>query len=151
MSFTFTCWGHEHITAQHKNTLEFTKDDFVTRTGDCIVGCKADFNYRELKDFIEEKIRQYQNNKKNSIDKNIKNKSSGIEIKIIIEVDGIKEKITGFLNPDFDDDREIVVRKSDFLSKRTLVYGSDKGAGDLDYGLKSDCSFLSTKIDITFK
>ena len=40
----FSILGHENILATHKNTLEFTKDDFVTKTGDCIVGISSDFN-----------------------------------------------------------------------------------------------------------
>ena len=34
--------GHEHVTAEHPSTIEFTTDDWLTPAGDCIVGVDAD-------------------------------------------------------------------------------------------------------------
>ena len=47
----------------------------------------------------------------------------------------IKEEINGFLNTDFNDNREIVIRKNDFASDRTLVVGADKAASELNRNL----------------
>ena len=33
----FNIFGHPNILCNHKNTLEFTKQDFVTKKGDCIL------------------------------------------------------------------------------------------------------------------
>lgn len=108
MSYKFKAYGHENITSLHKNTFEFTKDDFVTKTGDCITGIKADFSLKDIKEFIK----SLRNNK----------------IKIIIQVDNLKEEINAEINPNFSSDHEIVVRKTDFISKRTLAIKADKAA-----------------------
>ena len=55
-------------------------------------------------------------------------------MKIIIIIKEKKWEVNAELNPDFDDDKEIVIRKSDFISKRTLGVNADKGAVDLGFG-----------------
>ena len=47
----FRAWGHPNIKATHKTTLEFTKENYVSPEGDCIIGINADFNTDELKQF----------------------------------------------------------------------------------------------------
>ncbi len=44
MEYSFTAWGHENITANHKRTLEFTKDNELSLEGDCILGVSANFS-----------------------------------------------------------------------------------------------------------
>ena len=53
MKYSFTCYGHENITCKHKTTLEFTKDKDLSLKGDCIVGVKADFSLKGVKEFIK--------------------------------------------------------------------------------------------------
>jgi len=115
--------------ATHRNTLEFTKDKNLTLKGDCIVGINADFDIVELKNFI-------------------KNCSSK-KITITIEADGkVKEKITAEINPNFDDWHEIVIRKTDFISKRTFAVKADKAAIDIDRKLADFLRKESNKITV---
>ena len=107
--YSFTAYGHKNITAKHKTTLEFTKDKELTERGDCIIGVNSDFSL-------------------NSIRKFIKNKQ---KIRIRIKVNELCEEITAEINKDFNDDKEIVVRRSEFNSKRTLGIKSDKACIDL--------------------
>ncbi len=100
--------GHVNVLATHHSTLEFTKDTELTKRGDCILGVGADFSYEELL-----KLK----------DKN--------EITITISVDNIKEIIKARLNKEFSDKHEIVIRKTGFLSDRTLGIKADKAAIDL--------------------
>ena len=120
MKYSFNCYGHENITSKHKTTLEFTKDKDLSLQGDCIVGVKADFSLKELKEFVKYKVKT-----NDAIEK--------IPIKIIMKIDGYEEEINGILNPDFNDAREIVIRKSEFVSSRTLVYGANKVACDISF------------------
>ena len=117
MGYSFTCNGHQNITSKHKTTLEFTKDKYLTLKGDCIVGIKADFSLLQLKKFIK----SLKNNKK---------------IIIIIEIlnndNKIIEKINAEVNPDFNSEKDIVIRKSDFIDNRTLAIKADKAACDLN-------------------
>ena len=118
MIYKFNAYGHPNIQAAHKTTLEFTKDENVSLKGDCIVGIKADFELKELENFMK----KCKNNK------------------ILITISNnkeIKEKILAEINPNFDDDKEFVIRKTNFISKRTFAINSNKVAFDLNRSLIS--------------
>jgi|TARA_B100001964_G_C14252614_1_gene610673 hypothetical protein len=136
MKYSFSCYGHENIIAKHKTTLEFTKDSELSLKGDCIVGVKADFSLLELKKFI----------------KSLKNNNK--KITIIIETiensdnENIVEKINAEINPDFNSDKEIVIRKSDFISERTFAINADKAAFELNKDLVEFLKVKYNKIKI---
>ena len=138
MEYSFNCYGHENITARHKTTLEFTKDRDLSLKGDCIIGVKADFSLLQLKNFIK------------SIDNN--------KITIIIETmnninknnNKIIEKINAEINPGFNSDKDIVIRKSDFRDERTLAVKADKAAFELSRELIKNIIGNKQKISILF-
>jgi len=66
------------------------------------------------------------------------------KIKIIIE-DG---EIIADVNPNFKDKREIVIRKSDFKSKRTLGINANKAAINLSRKLVEKLQNPKTKIKV---
>lgn len=103
----FNIFGHKNTLSTHKNTVEFTKDIDLTKNGDCILGVNSDF-------VIDKGILKFK------------------KIKIIIICDNIKDTIICDVNPDFNNKHEIVIRKSGFLSDRTLGIYSDKAAIDID-------------------
>ena len=113
MRYQFHAYGHLNILATHKTTLEFTKDSELSLKGDCIVGVKADFDLDEIKKIID------------------KSKNKKIEILIKTDDKKIQEGIEAELNPNFDDNNEIVIRKTDFASQRTLAVRSNKAAFEL--------------------
>ena len=102
----FYAWGDQGIRATHKTTLEFTKDDFVTPSGDCIVGIAADFDSEELRRFVKKHRR----------------------VRITLRTGALKEVINAVSNPDFSDDRELVVRMGEHKSPRTFAVRADKSA-----------------------
>ena len=112
MAYSFTCYGHENITAKHKTTLEFTKSNELSLKGNCIIGVKADFSIKEIKRFIE----SLGNNKK---------------IIITIAENKIIEKINAEINSDFNSGIEMVIRKSGFIDESTFAINADKCACDL--------------------
>ena len=112
MKYEFTVKGHPNVLATHKTTLEFTKDLYLTKAGDCIVGISA---YFEL-----DKIKQFLNRNK---------------VRIKIKIDDIEEIITAVPNPGFDDEKEIVVRLGNFTSERTFAVNADKSASMLSRSL----------------
>ena len=133
MGYSFTCYGHQNITSKHKTTLEFTKDRYLTLKGDCIVGIKADFSLLHLKKFI----------------KSLKNNK--IIIIIIESMDNDKkiiDKIKAEINPDFNSDKDIVIRKSEFIDYRTLAIKADKAAFDLNRDLIKNIKNNKRKIKI---
>lgn len=108
----FVAYGYPNIRATHKTTIEFTKEKDLSLKGDCIVGVNADFDAKALREFIGQ------------------NKDK--KVRIILCVDDIKEEICAELNPHFNDNKEMVIRKSGFISKRTFAIKADKAASDLD-------------------
>ena len=114
MKYKFHAYGHPHILGTHKTTLEFTKDGEISLEGNCIVGVKADFELSKLRELIE--------------------KSSNNNIAITIELPDkkIKETILAAINLNFGDDTELVIRKTNFISKRTFATSSDKAAFELN-------------------
>lgn len=148
--YSFNCVGHKNITAKHRTTLEFTKDKDITLNGDCIVGVMADFSLPLLKNFIREKIDNRQNNYNDKKAKK-ENPINRIPIKIIIKTNKLKEEINGFLNTGFNDANEIVIRKSDFFSKRTLAVGADKGASELRKSIREAMKKPESEIKVIFE
>jgi len=147
MEYSFTCYGHENVTSRHKTTLEFTKDSELSLKGDCIVGLKADFSLVQLKKFIDSKI-----NKKITItietinDNKLKNNGN------LNEMGGkIIETINAEINPDFNSDKEIVIRKSDFVDGRTFAINADKAAVELNKDLIGFLRVKENKIRVIFK
>ena len=120
----FFIFGHPNISAAHKTTLEFTKDKEVSKKGTCIIGINADFSFSEIKKLLKKR-------------------------KIKIVVGG--EEITADVNPDFNDKREIVIRKSDFKSDRTLGINSNKAAIDLKRSLIKKLQSKDGKVKVKIK
>ena len=127
MAYSFTCYGHENITAKHKTTLEFTKSNELSLKGNCIIGVKADFSIKEIKRFIE----SLGNNKK---------------IIITIAENKIIEKINAEINSDFNSGIEMVIRKSGFIDKRTFAIKANKSACDLSRELIKNIGSNKQKI-----
>ena len=123
--YSFTASGHKNIRATHRNTLELTKDAALTEDGDCIIGVKADFELKELKQFLHKE-----------------------KIMITIRASGIKETLTATPNPTFSDEHELVVRKTDFCSKRTFATRAEKSAMQLDRTIVRELKNEKTKIVI---
>jgi hypothetical protein len=113
---TITASGHPNITATHPSTLMFTKDTYVSENGDCVIAIAADKALTDLSTEFKEKLR-----KPNS------------KLTITIETDNLKEKVTAFGSPRLilNHATEMVVRKSDYISDRTLAVHADKAAIDL--------------------
>ena len=119
MIYKFNAYGHPNVLGTHKTTLEFTKDDKLSLNGDCIVGVKADFELKEIKKLIN----------------NSKNKKIKITIKTISKSKKIQETIFAEVNPNFSDDKEFVIRETDFTSERTFAIKANKAAFDLNRDL----------------
>jgi hypothetical protein len=115
----------------HRNTIEFTKDSSLSKEGDCIVGVNADFDYPKLMDFVS--------------------KNKGKKIKGEISVGDVTDSFTFVLNGNFDDKHEIVLRRSEFHSERTLGFKLDKAAVDLDRKLVERAKNKKAEIKVVFR
>ena len=109
---SFTVKGHPKITAEHRSTLEFTKEDHVSGNGDCILGVSSNHNIGDL------------------------NKLNGRLI-FVINVEGIKDSFEATIpkNHEITDEKELVIRTSSFVSGRTYAIASSKASIDIDRNL----------------
>lgn len=126
MEYSFTAWGHENITGKHKRTLEFTKDGELGIDGDCVLGVNANFSLYDLRELIKE----------------------GGKLKMVISVDGISDEVFFEPNPEFNDEKEIVVRMGDFSSDRTFGIKADKACNDLKRELVEKLRNPEQRIDV---
>ena len=134
MQYKFHAFGHPNMLAAHRITLEFTKDSELTLKGDCIVGVKADFDLEKIKDLIKKT-----NNKKITITIKASNKKI------------FDEKIEAEVNPDFNSKKELVIRKTNFVSERTFAISSNKAAFDLNRDLIGFLRDKGNKIVVIIK
>jgi hypothetical protein len=111
----FTARGHPLITSRHRSTLEITRDRRMGTGGDCIVAVSSSKGCRDLSGGVKSAIRE------------------GGEIYLLLEVRGWTEEVKGVGHPDLElsHPREMVFRKSDFLSPRTVFIRSNRAASDL--------------------
>jgi hypothetical protein len=117
-------YGHPNISSKHKTTLEFTKDKEVSKKGDCIVGVSSDFSFSDIKKLLDNK-------------------------KIKIDIGG--DIVIADINPNFNDKKEIVIRRSDFKSSRTLGINANKAAIDLKRSLVKKLQNSEEKVKVKIK
>lgn len=128
--------GHEHVSATHESTFEFTSDDFLTPAGDCILGIEADTVPAAFDPEFVAACRD-----------------SDATITATIEAGDHVDTVTGRGHPDltFENDRSMVGRTSDYVDDRTIMIEADKSASDLDrrlIGALSDGSELTVTIEV---
>jgi len=123
MKYTFIAKGHSNITSRHKTTFEFTRDNEIGKTADCIIGVSSK---TKLEDFPLE------------LQRAIKNENT--QIRILLETENAEDEIKGYGHPDLtlNHPTDMVCRKSQFKCSRTLMIGADKAACDLKKELVND-------------
>ncbi len=127
-------YGHGNIKATHNSTLEFTKDQRLSKKGDCIVAVAADKALTDLTAEFTEKLRK-----------------PHAKLTITIEADGITDQVNALGSPQLvmTHVTDMVVRKSDYVCSRTLAVHADKAAQDLSRGLVEKLKNPEQKVKIT--
>ncbi|WP_297069271.1 DUF371 domain-containing protein [Thermococcus sp.] len=110
------CRGHGNVKATHKSTLEFTKENYLTSKGDCILCVGAD---RGINDFNEEF--------KSAL-------RAGKKLLIRIKVGDLIDEVRAEGSPELilDHEYSMVIRKSTYIDARTLAIRANKAAKDID-------------------
>ena len=116
MLFAFIAQGHPAIVSSHPTTLEITTEPRLTKRGDCIVAVRADFGLRDLPAALKKAL----------------SSETGRGI-LTMRVRGESFTVEGRGSSalTFTDPHEIVVRRSGFVSGRTLMVYSNKAAVDI--------------------
>ena len=99
----------------HRNTIEITKDSDISLRADCIIGVEADKACSDLDSKLVEHIRSRGN------------------LRFVITVKNLKFVFSGSGSSELQltHPSEIVFRKSDFISARTIALHCDAAAVDL--------------------
>jgi len=112
----FHAYGHPAILSTHPTTLEITAGDSLTRRGDCVVAVRSSSTVRDLPEEL----------------KRVLSSSSGRGL-IALRVGTFEFTVEGRGNPGltFSHETDLVVRKSGFISDRTLMIYADKSSIDI--------------------
>lgn len=127
-------FGHENIQAIHPSTLMFTKEKHLSNTGDCIIGVAADKAGTDLTQKFKDALRK-----------------PNAKLTIIIEAGGLTEQIIAFGSSELTltHQNDMVIRKSDYVSDRTLAIHADKSSNDLPRAVVEKLKNPKQKINIT--
>ncbi len=128
-------YGHKNILCSHKTTIEITKDKDLTKKGNCIVGINASKACIDLDNRLKENIKTEK------------------KIKIILEVDNLKDYFYGFGHKNLRllNKKDIVFRKSNYLCDRTVLINCTKSSNDLKQELIEALKHPGKKISIIFE
>ena len=107
--------GHPNNLATHRNTIAVTKDPEISKRADCIVGVSATKGCENLGESLKRHIQSY-----------------GL-LSIVIAVEDLSFSFNGRGRSDLQlsDSRELVLRKSEFVSPRTAAVFCNAAAIDV--------------------
>jgi hypothetical protein len=112
--------GHPLVRALHPSTMELTKERDLTQRGDCVIGVSADKAAFDLSSAVKEALR-----------------TAGASVTFTIRVGGERFVFTarGSRGLLLDDRRDVVIRRSQFISPRTLAIDAEAAARDIPRAL----------------
>lgn len=116
LGFQFEARGHAAILSTHPTTLEITRETDLTERGECIVAVGSSVGLRDLPAVMKKALA-----------------SHTCEARLSIEIGGQTFSVEGQGHPGltFSHPSEFVVRKSGFVSDRTLMVHANRAAADI--------------------
>ncbi|MBD3338008.1 MAG: DUF371 domain-containing protein [Candidatus Lokiarchaeota archaeon] len=133
LDILYAC-GHENILSTHKSTIELTKDNFLTKKGNCIIGIKSTKSCKDLSLELKRAI------------------TSKKRIKVIIKVEDVEDWFYGLGNSrlTLTNEKHIVFRTSKYLCDRTALIECSKSSEDLDRRVINKLKTQGKRFSITF-
>jgi hypothetical protein len=112
----------------------FTREKHLSETGDCIIGVAADKAVAGLSTEFKEKL-----------------KKPNAKLTIIIEAGGLRQTVKALGSPKLTltSQTDMVIRKSDYVSDRTLAIHADKSSSELPRELVEKLKNPEKKIKVT--
>ncbi len=112
----------------------FTKEKYLSNAGDCIIGVAADKAGTDLNQKFKDALRK-----------------PNAKLTIIIEAGGLTDQIIALGSSELTltNQNDVVIRKSDFISDRTLAIYADKSSNDLLRALVEKLKNPRQKVNIT--
>ncbi len=109
------------VQALHPTTIEVTTEEHLTRRGDCIIGVSASSGCAQLSESVKTAIRE----------------GSRLLVRIVVGGESFELSAAGDPRLDLSHPRDIVIRKSEFLSDRTLAIRASSAAADIPRSMVS--------------
>ncbi|MFB5599304.1 MAG: DUF371 domain-containing protein [Nitrososphaeraceae archaeon] len=122
--------GHPKVLGLHNRTIEITKDDYLTERGDCIIGINSNKSCYDLDPKLKKLIQ-----------------TDGIPIKFEFIIGNHYFDVTGFGNRKLtlSHKHDLVLRKTGFISSRTVSINCDKASIEMPREIISELRDTHTK------
>ena len=116
MKFVFHAFGHPSVRSSHKTTIEITKEPNLSPRGNCVVAVNSERGIRDLPEDLKRSLL-----------------SSKVKGQLVLSVGSFHFTVEGWGDPrlTFSHPADLIVRKSGFVSDRTVLIHADKSASDL--------------------
>jgi len=108
--------GHPMVRSVHPTTIEVTTEDHLTPRGDCIVGVGASMGCAQLDAQVKEGLRR---------------RGSRVTVRMFVGPNAFEVQAEGDPRLELSHPHDIVIRKSDYVSDRTLAVHADAAARDI--------------------
>jgi hypothetical protein len=108
--------GHPSVRSLHPTTIEVTTEESLTDSGDCIIGVGAAKGCAGLDEQTKEAIRQ---------------RGSMVTLRLVVGPLSFRMSASGDPRLQLSHSHDIVIRRSDFISDRTLAIRADAAAKDI--------------------
>lgn len=112
--------GHPMVRSGHATTVELTTEEDLTENGDCIIGVGASKGCLGLDAGVKSGLRR---------------EGSEVTLKFTVGERSFEIHARGDPRLQLSHPRDMVVRKSDFISDRTLALKADASARDVPRGM----------------
>jgi len=125
--------GHKNILATNENTFEITKEDYLSKRGDCIIAVAANKSLSDLNDGFKKILR-----------------NERAKLNIIIQVGTVTEKVIAWGHPKLtlSSSLDMVFRHNNYLCDRTFAIKANKTAIDLSRDIVAKLKDPGNKVEI---
>lgn len=116
MEFRFEAQGHAAILSTHSTTLEITKEKDLTERGNCVVAVGSSVGLKDLPVAVKRALADETS-----------------RARLLIEIESHRFSVEGLGDPGltFSHPTDFVIRKSGFVSDRTLMVHANRSAADI--------------------
>jgi hypothetical protein len=114
--------GHPMVRSLHPTTIEITTEERLTEKGDCIVGVGAAKGCSQLSETLKTALRSEQ---------------ARVRIRVLVGDESFELTAEGDKGLELSHPHDIVIRRSRFVSGRTLAVGASAAAKDIPRSIVS--------------
>ena len=123
-------YGHPNVLGLHPRAIEITKDSYLTKRGDCIIG----INSNKACSDIDPKLKKI-----------LQDDQAKIKFQFIVEDSSFEVFGRGNRNLTLENKNDIVIRTTNFVCPRTVSVRCDRGSNNIPREIISYLQKKNTK------